>query len=110
MSDVQQRPSAPRGRGSSRGARGGYGPRGGRGGGRQKSNGDKVDSTPKPVPEDEGEIGELKKKYSGQLATMKELFPDWTDEDLVFALHETDGDMESTINRISEGKLFATRC
>ncbi len=53
--------------------------------------------------EEEGEIGELKKQYSGKLSTIKEMFPDWTDEDIVFALRETDGDLEDTIERITEG-------
>lgn len=48
-------------------------------------------------------MGELKKKYSGKLATVKELFPDWTDEDVVYALQETNGDLEGTIERITEG-------
>jgi hypothetical protein len=54
---------------------------------------------------DEGEIGELKKQYADQLAKVKELFPDWTDDDIVFALRESDGDLESTVERISEGTL-----
>ena len=103
MSDVQPRPPAPRGRGSSRAARGGYGSRGARAGGRPKANGDQIDHSSQPKYADEGEIGELKRKYSGQLTTLKELFPDWTDEDIVFALQETDGDLDSTIERITEG-------
>ncbi|KAI9791761.1 MAG: hypothetical protein M1816_003571 [Peltula sp. TS41687] len=110
MSDSQSRPSAPRGRGSSRVSRGGgagYGARGGasRGGGRSKSNGDQSDQSPELKYAEEGEIGELKRKYSGQLITLKELFPDWTDEDLVFALEETDGDLEGTVDRITEGNM-----
>lgn len=31
------------------------------------------------------------------------MFPDWTDEDIVLALQETDGNLEGTIDRISEG-------
>lgn len=58
-----------------------------------------------PAPhEDEGEIGQLKRHYASQLSTVKEMFPDWTDEDIVFALQETDGDLQSTIERITEGK------
>ncbi len=53
--------------------------------------------------EDEGELGDLKKMYATQLSTIKEMFPDWTDEDLVFALQETNGDLVRTIDRISEG-------
>jgi hypothetical protein len=47
----------------------------------------------------------MKKQYSSQLPMLKELFgQDWTDVDLLFALQETDGDLESTIERISEGR------
>lgn len=108
MSEVQVRPSAPRGRGSARG-RGGYGSRGGRGGSRF-ANGERTENIQNSPPEDEGEIGQLKKQYSGKLSTIKEMFPDWTDEDIVYALHETDGDLESTIERISEGMPFVNPC
>ena len=103
MSDVQPRPSGPRGRGSSRGGRGAFGSRGGRGGPRQ-TNGSKSETSAETLsPEDEGEIGELKKKYASNLGLVKEMFPAWTDEDIIFALQETDGDLEATIDRISEG-------
>lgn len=49
----------------------------------------------------------MKKQYKAQLPMLKELFQDWNDVDLLFALQETDGDLESTIDRISEGKLDA---
>lgn len=105
MSEVQSRPSAPRGRGSARGTRGGgFSSRGGRGGSRQKTNGDHSEQPPASMPEDEGEIGELKKRYAEPLATIKELFPDWTDDDLVFALQETNGNLESTVERITDGE------
>jgi hypothetical protein len=45
----------------------------------------------------------MKKQYSSELPMLKELFSDWTDVDLLFALQETDGDLTSTIERISEG-------
>ena len=57
--------------------------------------------------EDQGELGQLKKMYASKLGTIKEMFPDWTDEDLVFALQETSGDLERTIDRISEGTYSA---
>ena len=101
MSEVKSRPSAPRGRGSGRG-RGGYSSRGGRGGSRQ-ANGHKEEVPTEMSYEDEGELGDLKKMYATQLSTIKEMFPDWTDEDLVFALQETNGDLVRTIDRISEG-------
>ncbi|PBP24652.1 hypothetical protein BUE80_DR004513 [Diplocarpon rosae] len=104
MSEVQSRPAAPRGRGSARGGRGGFSTRG-RGGARgHANNGDKLDSTSTSI-EDDGEVGQLKKKYSSKVTTIKEMFPDWTDEDIVFALQETDGDLEVTVDRITDGTI-----
>lgn len=102
MSETQ----APRGRGSARGGRGGHTFRGGRGGARaaKSTAQENIASF-----EDEGELGQLKKKYSGSLPMIKELFPDWTDEDLVFALEDADGDLETAIDRISEGS-FVSPC
>lgn len=106
MSEAQSgRPSALRGRGSARGGRGGYSSRGGRGGPRHAKS-DNQENIPPPSFEDEGEIGELKKKHGSKITTVKELFPDWTDEDIVFALESTDGDLEATIERITEGMLL----
>ena len=105
MSEVKSRPSIPRGRGSGRG-RGGYSSRGGRSGSRQ-ANGHKEEVPAETPYEDQGELGQLKKMYASKLSTIKEMFPDWTDEDLVFALQETSGDLERTIDRISEGTYFA---
>ncbi|KAI9815280.1 MAG: RNAPII degradation factor [Pycnora praestabilis] len=106
MSETQTRPSAPRGRGSARGGRGGFGSRGGaRGGSRSAINGEKAGDTLAESEIEEGEIGELKKLYSGKLSTVKEMFPDWTDEDIVFALQETNGDLEEAVERITEGSI-----
>ncbi|KAL8916945.1 MAG: hypothetical protein Q9208_008266 [Pyrenodesmia sp. 3 TL-2023] len=63
------------------------------------------ESAPDPDLEEEGELGELKKMYASKLSTIKEMFPDWTDEDIVFALQETDGNLEGTIDRMSEGNI-----
>ncbi|KAK4693085.1 hypothetical protein P7C71_g4241, partial [Lecanoromycetidae sp. Uapishka_2] len=106
MSEAQTRPSNPRGRGSHRGAgRGGYSSRGGRGGNRQ-INGTKSEIAPDSTSiDDGGEIGQLKKTYASKVSTVKEMFPDWTDEDIVYALQENDGDLETTIERISEGNI-----
>lgn len=103
MSEVKARPSGPRGRGSGRGGRGAFSSRGGRTSNRP-TNGETPDISETIPIEDEGELGELKKHYASKLDMIKEMFPDWTDEDIVFALQETDGDLESTIDRISEGK------
>ncbi|OJJ00239.1 hypothetical protein ASPVEDRAFT_81814 [Aspergillus versicolor CBS 583.65] len=99
MSEVQSRPTASRGRVSARGGRGGYSSRGGRGGSRST----KSDTT--DAFEDEGELGQMKKKYSDTLPMLNELFPDWKDDDLVFALEDADGDLEQAIDRISEGNV-----
>jgi len=100
MSEVQSRPAAPRGRGSARGGRGGFS-RGGRGGRSHTTNGEKTDTS--ILIEDEGEVGQLKKKYGSKVTTIKEMFPDWTDEDVVFALQETNGDLETAVDRITDG-------
>lgn len=102
MSEVLSRPSAPRGRGSARGGRGGYSSRGGRGTRKVEI----VDNAAPTSYEDEGEIGQLKLKYATELPTLKELFSDWTDEDLVFALEDANGVLETAIEHISEGNNF----
>ena len=53
--------------------------------------------------EDQGEIGDMKKQYASQLSMIKDVFPDWSDIDLLFALTESDGDIEVTIERIATG-------
>ena len=102
MSEVRSRPSGPRGRGFARGGRGGYSSRGGRNPNRP-TNGDTPEIAEPSTIEDEGEFGELKKQNASKLCMIKEMFPDWTDEDIIFALQETDGDLEGTIDRITEG-------
>lgn len=97
MSDVQSRPA--RGRSTARGGRGGHGSRGPRS--NKQTNGDGALDT----SADQGELGQLKKQYSSQLSTLKELFPDWADVDLVFALQDSDGDLASTIEHITEGHV-----
>lgn len=104
MSDTQTRPAASRGRVSARGGRGGYSSRGGRGGSRSTKT-DSFDNA--AAVEDEGEIGQMKKKYADTLPMLKELFSDWSDEDLVFLLEDTDGDLEVAVGRITEGSFPA---
>ena len=93
-----------RGRGSFRGGRGGY--RGGRGGSKTHKSEDQENIPPSSVAE-QGEVGELIKQYGDKVSTLRELFPDWSDEDLVYALKETDGDLESAIDRMSSGQYFS---
>ena len=102
MSEVQSRPPAYRGR-ASRGGRGGHSFRGGRSGG-GRSYAPAENGAQESSYEQEGEIGLMKKKYSSTLPTLKELFPDWTDDDLVFALEDADGDLESAVDHITEGQ------
>ncbi len=101
MSETQSRPSGSRGRGSFRGGRGGF--RGGRAGSKTHKSEDQ-ENIP-PTMEDEGEVGELKKQYGSKISTLKEMFPGWSDQDLVYALKETDGDLESAIDRMSSGRF-----
>ncbi|KAJ1735825.1 RNAPII degradation factor [Coemansia biformis] len=56
-----------------------------------------------PSLEDASDLKALHTKYSSSVKTLKELFPDWAEDDLLFALEETDGDLEDTINHIAEG-------
>ena len=49
------------------------------------------------------EVAQLKIKYSSQLKFLKDMFPDWTSEDLVFALQEVDGDVTFATDRIAGG-------
>jgi hypothetical protein len=101
MSEPQARSGGPRGRGAARGGRGGYSSRGGR----PRQAHASEDNAASVEVEDEGELGQLKKQYSSKLSTIREMFPDWTDEDIVIALQETDGDLEGTVERISEGRI-----
>ena len=103
MSEVQSRSSAPRGRGSARGGRAGYGSRGGRGGRGHTTNGDHTENSLAAPIEDDDEISQLKKQYGSKVGTIQEMFPEWTDADVVFALQETSGDLETTVERITDG-------
>ncbi|KAL2019275.1 hypothetical protein VTK56DRAFT_9819 [Thermocarpiscus australiensis] len=110
MSEVQSRPAASRGRGSGRGGRGGG--LSTRGGGRAgprtaTTNGNTKQDTESSLPslEDEGEVGLLKKQYGSKVPVIKEMFPDWSDVDILFALRETDGDENLAVTRIAEGTI-----
>jgi hypothetical protein len=103
-SEVQSRPAATRGgRGAARGGRGGFAGRGST----RRTNGDaKNDDSSLASLEDEGEIGQLKKLYGAKTTLIREMFPDWSEVDVLFALRETDGDENLTVTRIAEGELF----
>lgn len=55
------------------------------------------------LTEETEEVRGLRAKFGAKLATAKELFPDWTDEDVLYALQEANGDLEVCIVRMSEG-------
>ncbi|KAK5169876.1 RNAPII degradation factor [Saxophila tyrrhenica] len=106
MSEVDSRPPANRGRSSHRGGRAGAGRGGPRGGSRKPANGTTADTfAAEESLEDQGELGEMKKKYASELSMLKDMFPDWTDVDLVFALQEADGDIPSTVDKITQGNV-----
>lgn len=57
-----------------------------------------------PVDDDELEIQQLKKKYGQNYVTLHSMFsPAWSETDLVFALQETDNNLELTVEGITEG-------
>ncbi|KID77101.1 uncharacterized protein G6M90_00g100820 [Metarhizium brunneum] len=103
MSEVASRSSATRGRGSGRGGRGGFAGRGGR----SRANGDKSDHKDENLGafEDEGEFAELRKKYGDKTSVIREMFPDWSEADVLFALQETNGDENEAVARIAEGNI-----
>ncbi|KAM5373668.1 hypothetical protein ACJA88_008512 [Fusarium oxysporum] len=103
MSEVTSRTSASRGRGSGRGGRGGFAGRGGR-----RTNGDKPDHSTADSQgafEDEGDFGELRKQYGDKTSVIREMFPDWSEADVLFALQETNGDENEAVTRIAEGTI-----
>ena len=59
--------------------------------------------------EDEGEVGDLKRKFGDKIPLLREVCPGWSDEDLVFALEETHGDLEAAVDRISSGQLHLVK-
>lgn len=108
MSEVQfTRASGSRGRGGFRGGRGGY--RGGRTTSRSKKDEHEQENIPPASLDDQGEVGELKKMFGDKVPLLREVCPGWSDEDLVFALQETDGDIEAAVDRISSGMSHRTR-
>lgn len=95
MAASQTAPSGPR--------RGGY--RGGRSRHHVAAAAAAAKDPAKAQPDDTEEVRILRKKYASQLGLLRELFGDWTDEDLLFALQETGGEIELAVGRISEGQV-----
>jgi len=110
MSEVQTRPAASRGRGTGRGGRGGFASRGGRAPS-GRSNGDKENQKPSlddaAASGDDPELSGLRKLYGTKTSLIKEMFPEWSEADILFALQETEGDENLTVTRIADGKLPA---
>ncbi len=102
MSEVASRASASRGRGSGRGGRGGFAGRGGR-----RTNGadHKSVDLSNSAFDDEGDVVELRKQYGANVPVIREMFPDWSEVDVLYALQETNGDAADAVTRIAEGKL-----
>ncbi|KAI1776476.1 hypothetical protein F4818DRAFT_350674 [Hypoxylon cercidicola] len=103
MAEVQARSQGPssRGRGGGRGGRGGFSSRSAP---NRRTNGDKI-TIADATPDDDGDVSQLRKQYGEKLDTIKELFPNWSDADILYALKETDGDVEVTATRIADGSI-----
>ena len=54
---------------------------------------------------EQNDLKKLKSKHSSKLPTLKVLFSEWSDDDLLFVLEEANGDLDLAIDRISEGLL-----
>lgn len=111
MAETQSRSSATRGRGSGRAGRGGHSgsARVSRHAAAPRAPSDELPTAlPMVSLEEQGEIGQLKKKNAEELTTLKDMFPDYNDDELVLVLQETDGDLVRTIERISAGQFFAS--
>ena len=48
----------------------------------------------------------MKKKFAPQVDQLKDMFPAWTDVDLLFALQEADGDVARTVEKITQGNVY----
>lgn len=83
--------------------RGGAGARrGGRFGGGKSTAGNAANAAA-AQPDDTEAVRNLRAKYADKLALLREMFSDWTDEDLLFALQDAGGEVELAVGRISEG-------
>ena len=57
----------------------------------------------KPAADDTELVRALRAKYPSQLGMLSELFPDWSDEDLLMVIQESNGEVEVAVGRISDG-------
>ena len=59
-----------------------------------------------PVLVDSEETRALRRKFSDKLTTLKEVYPNWSDDDLLSLLSEVNGNVEIAVVRISEGIIL----
>jgi hypothetical protein len=105
MTEPAPRPTSTRSRGGGRGGRGGS-----RGSTRPRDrhpNGDHHDAAPAEEAVDEGELGEIKKKYAKEIGQIRDIFPDESAEDIAIALDEAAGDTTAIIEQISDGNCWS---
>ncbi|KAI8058012.1 hypothetical protein BDF22DRAFT_18647 [Syncephalis plumigaleata] len=57
-----------------------------------------------PRQEEPDNIRSLRRLYGRELGTLREMFVEWTDEDLLQVLQETDGQLDTAAMRISTGQ------
>lgn len=83
-------------------------PRPARARGPQRSSRDHPNSSPAapPTNPESDEVKQLRRKYADKLGSLKELFPKWSDEDLLTVLAEVNGSLEVAVGRISEGAFI----
>ena len=82
--------------------------RGGRGLGRGGRGGSRSSRT-KPVADGNTSAAGIDNELQEKLKILRELLPDWSDEDLASALKEAGGDADLAYNLILEGKCFLCR-
>lgn len=58
--------------------------------------------------EDEGEFAELRQQYGGKTSVIREMFPDWSEADILYALKETNGDETEAVTRMADGTFWET--
>ncbi|KZO91752.1 hypothetical protein CALVIDRAFT_541505 [Calocera viscosa TUFC12733] len=56
-----------------------------------------------PAADEPEELRALKGKHGDALKLVREIYPDWTDEDALYLLEEVQGDVSVAVARISEG-------
>lgn len=70
---------------------------------KQHRGGRPFNKTSTPAAEESPELKALREKYGGKLGGLKEMFPNWNDEDLLSVLAEVNGNVDTAAGRIAEG-------